>query len=479
MIKVLIVDDDKFVRMGLMSVMPWQQFGMQVVGEANNGERALKLLETQDVDLLLTDLAMPVMSGIELIRIARERYPRLHIVVLTLHQDFAYVQEALRLGAIDYVVKVELEKEQFAEVLGRIEGRIQAQAVHGTANRSQDDVQIHIGEKGYIVVRFDHHAGGEWNKGLHLSTDVNVIEVDRNCWLLISRHDRDDELCHSLLTNMRSMEKCIVIELSDLHGFTLNEIQRWVRDFKERELFYSYQPHISAISVCIHKGSEHLAEPAEEDLERLKDQWLSAEWLYHDGLFEKLVLEIKLLRMPQAKLIGLLYAFVNEWNRLFSQSTLGRIKLVEPIYSWYQVEQWLKSIRGLTQHAADKTSYSQEIIHCILNAEQMMRSELDQPLTAADMSKRINMSRSYFSQCFKDIIGNTFIEHIRRLRMEKAKQYLLSTNKTIQWIAEHTGYMDEKYFSRTFRDQTGMLPSEYRSRKRTHSDNGRVKEENR
>jgi two-component system response regulator YesN len=124
MIDVLIVDDDKLVRKGLMSAMPWESFGMRVIGEAGNGEKALEFLETNRVELLMTDLAMPVMSGIELIRIARNRYPDVAIAVLTLHQDFEYIQEALRLGAIDYIVKVQLEKVQFEEVLGRIHARI-------------------------------------------------------------------------------------------------------------------------------------------------------------------------------------------------------------------------------------------------------------------------------------------------------------------------------------------------------------------
>ena len=126
MIDVLIVDDDQLVRKGLMLAMPWDRFDMRIVGEAGNGEKALEFLSENHVDLLITDLAMPVMSGIELIRTTRKLYPDLPIAVLTLHQDFEYIQEALRLGAIDYIAKVQLEKERFEEVLGRIHDRIQA-----------------------------------------------------------------------------------------------------------------------------------------------------------------------------------------------------------------------------------------------------------------------------------------------------------------------------------------------------------------
>lgn len=469
MIKVLVVEDDKLVRKGLISVMPWQQFGMQVVGEANNGEKALELLESQAVDLLLTDLAMPVMSGIELMRIVRKRFPHVHIVVLTLHQDFEYIQEALRLGAIDYIAKVELEQDQLDEVLGRIAIRIQEQSKHSDVQHVQHEFAPLAPDRGYAVVCLNGVSYREWADNLKLSAHVRIIEADRSSWLLLSEEGDDRNLSQQLSNNVSASENGVLVELSGLAGWTRSEVQRWIRDFAERELFYLYRPDCKIIAICIHKGYQQLAEPAEEELESLKDLWLSAEWLYHDGLFAKLVREIKLLRLPKAKLLGLLYAFVNEWNRLYSQPMLGKITLKEPVYSWFQVEQWLVGIRELVRLAVHKTGYSQQIVDCILKAEQFMRSEMDQPLTAAYVARRMNMSRSYFSQCFKDIIGNTFNEHLRMIRMAKAKQYLLYTNKTIQWIAQHTGYMDDKYFSRTFREFTGMLPSEYRLSKRAEA----------
>ncbi|MGZ9585474.1 response regulator transcription factor [Paenibacillus marinisediminis] len=464
MIKVLVVDDDKLVRKGLISMMPWQDFNMQVVGEANNGEKALELLEAQEVDLLLTDLAMPVMSGIELMRIVRKRYPEIHIVVLTLHQDFEYIQEALRIGAIDYIAKVELEKEQLEEVLGRIEGRIREQ----TIKRCQSESESRLFNEGCAVFCLDSVSCSQLSKDLKFPENVSVIEVDRGSWLLFSKEGDDRHLVQQVHSRVKPLENAMLIELADIKGLSRNEVERWIRDYRERELFYDYHPDNKIINICIHRRYQQQPEPHDESLEALKKLLLSSKWMFNDYLFHKLVRKLKVFRLPQAKLIGLLYAFVSEWNRSFSQTVLGEIKLIEPIHSWFQIELWMEEVRRLIQNAADKTSYSQEIIDCILKAEQMMWSEMDQQLTAAEVAKRMNISRSYFSQCFKDIIGNTFNDHIRMIRVEKAKQYLLCTNKTIQWIAEQTGYMDEKYFSRTFRELTGVLPSEYRLNKRSN-----------
>src|SRR5690349_234280 len=107
MIKVLVVDDDHLVRRGFISMMPWGKYGLEVVGEAGNGRKALEFLAEQNVDLLITDLAMPVMSGIELMKQVKQTKRDIHMVVLTFHQDFELIQEALRLGALDYITKVE------------------------------------------------------------------------------------------------------------------------------------------------------------------------------------------------------------------------------------------------------------------------------------------------------------------------------------------------------------------------------------
>jgi two-component system, response regulator YesN len=465
MIRVLVVDDDRLVRKGLISAMPWQDFGMQVVGEANNGAKALEFLETHDVDLMLTDLAMPVMSGIELMRIARERFPQLHVVILTLHQDFEYIQEALRLGAIDYIAKVQLEKEKFEEVLERILKRIDDQTKKELINRKDNLESIGV-DYGYGLVSLDRVSDNCLDGDWQLPAEESMLEVDRNSRLWFSEEGEDSKLFAVLSRVVESLPNSILLLLSDIKELSVNETRRWIRDFTERELFYEYHPDNQIMSVCIHRSYEQQPESDEERLDELKVLWMSAEWLHDDLLFNKLVREIKLRRLPQVRLIGLLYSFVNEWNRLFSQTRLGKISLQEPIHSWYQIEIWLEDVRNLIRVEAGKTTYSHEIINCMLKAVQIMQAEMNLPLTAAEVAKRLNMSRSYFSLCFKDILGNTFNEHIRMIRMEKAKEYLLCTNKTILWIAEHTGYLDEKYFSRTFRDRVGMLPSEYRLSKR-------------
>ena len=120
MYNVLIIDDDKLERKGLISLVPWEECGMSVVGDVANGMLALEFLEKHPVDLAVVDISMPVLSGLDFIRESRTRWPRLQYVVLSFHEDFEYVQDALRLGALDYISKLRLEELDCADVFRRV-----------------------------------------------------------------------------------------------------------------------------------------------------------------------------------------------------------------------------------------------------------------------------------------------------------------------------------------------------------------------
>lgn len=465
MIKVMIVDDDKLVRKGLISAMPWNNFDMEVVGEASNGKKALEFIESNSVDLLLTDLAMPVMSGIELIKRVRKEFTNIYIVVLTLHQDFEYIQEALRLGAIDYIAKVQLEKERFEEVLERIYNRIAQEQ-----KRDPNPNEIFAFDRGYVLLSINKAVGDYLVKEWSENADQSIIEVDINLWLWTQPLEQPNELWLERISQVISTKPgWALINLKGLYGKYHKDVHRLLREYREKDFFYDYDSHSSIRSILLQDLDNHKQVRSEESINLMKERWSSHEWIYHDSLFNNHVHALKLMRLPQAKLLGLLYSLIDKWNLLFYPVSLVKIQLPDSFDSWEQVDAWCKSIRIMIRESIDKPTFSQEVVECVIKAAYIAHEEMNQQITAANIAKRVNMSRSYFSQCFKEIVGMNFSDYLRQVRIEKAKELLLYTNKTILWIAESVGYMDEKYFSRTFREQTDMLPSKYRQ---TH-DTGR------
>ena len=117
MIRVLLVDDEALVRVGLKSLVPWNELGYEVVGEAANGEAAQKLLDELRPQLMITDIVMPRLNGIELVQNAKKKYPEMIAIVLSGYNEYEMVREAMKYGASDYLLKLNLNRESLSELL--------------------------------------------------------------------------------------------------------------------------------------------------------------------------------------------------------------------------------------------------------------------------------------------------------------------------------------------------------------------------
>jgi len=457
--RVLIVEDDKLVRKGLILAMPWSEYDMEVVGEARNGQEALEFLESNEVDFLWTDLSMPVMSGIELMKIVREKYPEIYFVVLTFHQDFEYIQEALRLGAIDFISKVELERDNFSIVLARILDLItQKERVKSMANKKKST--IFTEDCGYVLLAKDEKTNLVWVEKLVGSSLHSFEEIGDLIWFGIP----EKEIVTSLTEVIKSQSELTMLKIEGLRNKDRNEIFQKLRRYRKESFFYDYDENCT-YTIKTYQDL-HFTPEKEVSLSCIKKQWLSFDWVYDKTLFSVLKKDLKELHLPHTKLFLLINEIGNMWNRV--NKTLDPtmvIKVPETLVSWKDTESWLFHVVETANQLAIKTRYSEEVLNSIMSAVKILQDELDKPLFAIDVATRVNMSRSYFNQCFKEILGRSFNEYLRYLRIERAKDYLLKTDYSVQWIAEQTGYRDEKYFCRVFRQITNKTPSSFRRTK--------------
>jgi two-component system response regulator YesN len=120
--RVILVDDEEFVRAELMALFPWSRYQFDLVGEAEDARRAMELIADVKPDLVITDIRMPGMDGLELISWIGRHYPRISVAVISAYNDFPYVREALRLGAVDYMMKAEATLETAEAFLERVGG---------------------------------------------------------------------------------------------------------------------------------------------------------------------------------------------------------------------------------------------------------------------------------------------------------------------------------------------------------------------
>ncbi|MBP1964589.1 response regulator transcription factor [Paenibacillus aceris] len=120
-IRVIIADDESIVRKGLRSTVPWEKFGMEVVADATNGRKAWEAFQEHKPQVVITDIVMPEMDGIELSRLVKEAAPDTKIILLSCHRDFEYAQQGIKLGAAGYLLKTAFEDEELEGMLAKFQ----------------------------------------------------------------------------------------------------------------------------------------------------------------------------------------------------------------------------------------------------------------------------------------------------------------------------------------------------------------------
>ncbi|WP_194287422.1 response regulator [Gracilibacillus oryzae] len=459
MIKVLLVEDDKLVRKSLIATFDWNAFNMEIVGDAKNGEKAVEFLENNAVDLLITDLAMPVMSGIELIRVVKERFPQIFIVVLSLHRDFEYIQEALRLGAIDYIAKVELDSDNMDRTLDRIKTRINEEI-----KKSQQSMDWQNFSNGLMVL-FENMtpANKQLIEDVVKKAEKTYLSAD-SLFIPLENEKEQSDFIQRMEAVSNWDEELLVIPIIN-QSSKISQLQELVHQYKETSMFYELSPTIKVKIIEIdHIGVSVDTVKQSEGMKSLREELLLLHWVYKQSALEELLAELKQLRLPKNKLNDLLIMTINECRRIYADILSTELTLPDAFHSWYEVENWFFQIKEQIHETIFKKTVPHETSQYIIKAIHLIDNQLSDNITATDMGMQVNMSRSYFCTCFKQVIGITFHEYVKVLRINKAKNYLEHTVEKVSSIAEKVGYSDVKYFSKVFKQETGFLPSEYRKK---------------
>jgi two-component system, response regulator YesN len=470
MIKVLIVEDDKLARKGLIHAMPWADYGMTVVGEAGSGPEALGFLGSHEVDLMMTDYAMPGMSGWDFMRAARERFPALRFVVLTFHQELEFAQEAFRLGALDYIAKVQLDKEGFDATLARIRDRFIAEGARSRPEGSAAAASRLPFDRAWVLIPLEDTPRAEALEELAASLGAELFGLYDGACLLVPRGgalgggvgEPAREPARAAGDGWAAPQGWAIFELSGLAGEQTSRGSSLIRKYARNSLFYERERGRLLPPKSLAELEEEVPAIDDERMTAIEAEWLALDWIYDRGVFDRLLGELRSSRPAAAKLSRLLVEVEGEWNRIFCPIASLRVKVPERVLGWGEAEAWLSSLRESASTGNKRLSYAGVVVASVMRAARIVDAELGTQLLATDVARRINMSRGYFCRCFKDITGKPFNEYLQCARVEKAKLLLLHTDAQLSQVAEQVGYTDEKYFAKVFRELAGSTPSGYR-----------------
>ncbi|AZN40320.1 response regulator [Paenibacillus albus] len=450
--RTLLVDDEHFVRKGLLLTVPWKQYGFEIIGEAENGLKALDLLQHTAIDVLFTDLTMPKMNGFELMKKVKEDYPGIQIVVLTCHQEFDYAIEALQIGAIDYLVKTQIEEGKVEAALERISKRIQADAKQRAEVQSNADATA-----GWDLAIVPRTSGVDLSMmGFETATQTKPFHDDS--WI-VSHHGYDNWQALHVFWERNGLYASwmpVVIPMAKEQGYPGK--REW-HDFLEYDVFYAYRSDHPL--PFIYKKAEDAGKHAvvQSDVERLRSTFHTLKWLFDDHSY------MEWIGMVEAKAPA-----AGEVRRMVADS-LEALQNVQGISDELRV--LINSLNSITWHGLCallahlrkqlmNSEYPPETCLSIYRALLLIHTEVAEDLNQENVAQRVALSRSYFSQCFRPLVGMSFHELLTHMRIKKAAALLAGSSLYIYEIAEQTGFNDEKYFSRVFKQHKGMLPKDYR-----------------
>ena len=523
--RVLIVDDEPLVRKGIVSMFASGFPDVEIVGEAGNGEAARQMIEKTAPDLVLTDIVMPKLDGIELIKWLLGYAPQIKTVVLSCHQDFHFVKQAFLFGAVDYILKYDVDETTMRQVLDKVEALIAQQ--NAPVVPDVDEAVVHdsdaalirsallkemlfskVSDEGRLLVQCRAHAMGisciEPARIACLELDRAAENMSRDRTRFVSEFlSVIGEVLHGLVDyelyyegnfrvymviqpqeNRRSGEEISAV---------VKQLQRFVKRYFSMTLscgisaeghnFKHYPKLREQAAAAVEKkffiGTESLCYFEEMDAAdatdtqeidtlkaRIVDEILHERFSRAVALEEELYQRLKTgvgYTAMQAKLIyiSVLEHFLTQFDE--------RVESLNDINKKIFACEFLSDLHvDIARRAADIADGRVDIIN-VSECSQGVRNAVsyinmyyaDREVSLNRVARHSGYTSSYLSRLFKQETGIGIIDYLNAVRIYNAKMLLGNANAKVYKVAESVGYNNYNYFSKMFKKIEGVSPSEY------------------
>ncbi|MDD3337512.1 MAG: response regulator [Lachnospiraceae bacterium] len=489
MYRVIVVDDEPAALAHLSSIIKKRCSGYQVIDTAENGREALEKVRQKKPDLLICDVKMPIMNGIELVQAVRSDSPDTYSVIVSGYQDFEYARDALKSGVCDYILKPVMP-HSMKKTLDEIAVRLRAdhyqkrndivrKLCNGMKVEAQEICRYFPYEKYYCaIIR---------KNGLprRFSTD-NHVEIYSDIYESMTIYGRDEMeslylvpeqlLSEDFGTYIRQVEKkaeCedqYVTTVYDRASLPVMELQNKVKQFYRQLDAVSTVGYTQMLELSSNKKPRGIVFNHDEINHVLKN----LENMVKEGAYDKLKKELawfyKLWEQERKPQLWLEYMSrqIIYVVRKHSTTTLPLIEyeyMLEDAFYYAPTFQTLKEniFDIIFNYAVDtKQQAKVDSPEFFESVGLYLRSHLDENITLQSLCRRFSVSQTYLSKLFRKYTEDSFNHFFTKLRMEKAME-LMCENKEffIKDIALMVGYSDQFYFSRIFRSYTGKCPTDY------------------
>ncbi|MBB3109775.1 two-component system response regulator YesN [Paenibacillus phyllosphaerae] len=506
----LIVDDEKNIRMGLRSMIEREFAGEYTFYFAADGEEALACLAEVQVDVIITDIRMPVMDGIALINELHGREQKPGIIILSGYDDFHYAKAAIRCEVKEYLLKPIVREELFGVLRRLASDRQRKDEVSGQLASTQalredyaasllNNLLASEGTAADGLTDQLVHAGLEWlEDGYYLSL-LKPAEMSTSGDRRDFVQQIDSLMLHAGNVRLRFYDKdgrLVVLSPSYAPFERLSAYMQGERAIRFRAGLSSrrsgamaikegYAEAIRALSYSLLQTSPDVINYADihdrntnhklplESIQKIANM-LGCD---RDQELKRVLQHVLDIRAIMRYDIGYLEGISRSLNelvfdkvfQLYGEESIHLLKLhktVGNLYNFDHFHDYYHAVENLLELLSDYVKQVR-LAHNdrgeIQRAITYMQANYQHDLNMAMVSNHVSLNYSYFSQAFKDYTGETFVSYLRKLRLQKAKELLTATDLKVYEISASAGFENVKHFTRVFRETEGVSPLEYRT----------------
>lgn len=473
---VIIADDEKWIVEGIKAGVNWNKYGFEVIDDAENGQEALSLIQSLHPTLVLTDIKMPVMNGLELIQRGKAIAPDTIFIVLSGHAEFAYAQKAMNYGTYGYCLKP-FEIDEIEGILNRIAQQLESRTV------KKPPVSIHTYELYEAVCSGDLEQIIQWldEKEMPLSRSTPhipiviqglgspleagppsslVFPMSRRRFGYLLEESQYEAFLQTLEQANAAQECGIGI------GPAISDIQQLDASLESASLA-AFSMFATGKPGC-YWGNRQREIPIDEKLKEISQLLQNKDRLGFIAAMEsvKKLFREGIFTIKEAYLLytSILYLFPREGTRVSGRFFEGYEQLY---YRYGTAEAMIDDLVLMTldtfreKYEADTSQISNKKVKEIL---LYIRDHFNQEISIQHLANHFYLSPNYLCQLFKKEVGETIVEHISRLRIECACKLLVETDLSIYQIGEKCGFHDYFYFTRIFKRHLKMTPTQYRDK---------------
>lgn len=523
----IVVEDEQMIRDKILQNINWKEYDFEKIFTASEGNEAIKIIEKEKVNIVITDIQMPGMDGLSLTNYIKENYPDIKIVIVTAHADFEYAMKSIKLHVDNYILKPFITKNLLKIILD-----VKEKLINEEKHKNEYKLlkkQVNENKKIFIEKLFVDLLNGNYIGDIN--RDLEYLEIteykDLKYFVIIldideyveGLNDNESKYIYNILlyewiqhyfvnSDLKNyiinykMNQIVVVLFEDSHD-KVQEIENIIDKIKMdigvtitiglgnvyeelEEMYISLNEANSAVNLkCIYGKAKIYTFNDININNKTYSKILNLvhnNKLYMDlkvGVFKEIKNDI-LSIVQNIRESGLSVAAIN--TAINNIIILSCKSINEMGYNVYDVfgEQLdlnfdvrkLDSLSDLEEWFFGFFWMINEYVDSqrdnqneilIMKVKEYIDENYNKNISLTSISKKFTISSSYLSTLFNTYIGKNFIDYITNIRLQKAKEYLKNSDLRINEISKEVGFRDPYYFSTVFKKNIGISPSEYRS----------------